>query len=219
MSILLIMAATFVAILDFSNCSRISSWYPADIQSRDTKYVKSSEKKTVSVNAGYSCQAAWLYIKPFIQSHSYQAISHAPIICQLRPVYGRYWRTASSGFMPRVIRRCNTTIWGSGYVLWDYHHTTVLVQYSGDPWTTIIPRGLVPLGHIAWLLFIRRHQRREGRYLITLSRAGPSPCYQVDTSRILQCHKGYSYAKLISVLICINKSTDCCICRRNKIDT
>ena len=43
-----------VAILDYSNCSRISS-----IQS--TKYVRSSEKKTSSVDAGYMCLAAWLW--------------------------------------------------------------------------------------------------------------------------------------------------------------
>ena len=39
---------TMVAILDFSNCSRISSWYPPDIRSRDTKYITSSEKKTLN---------------------------------------------------------------------------------------------------------------------------------------------------------------------------
>ena len=54
------MAAILAAILDFSNCSRISSWYPPDIRSRDTKYIKSSEKKTFTVNAGYRCLAAWL---------------------------------------------------------------------------------------------------------------------------------------------------------------
>ena len=56
----LTMAAILAAILDFSNCSRISSWYPPDIRSRDTKYIKSSEKKTFTVNAGYRCLAAWL---------------------------------------------------------------------------------------------------------------------------------------------------------------
>ena len=58
----LTMAAILVAILDFSNCSRISSWYPPDIRSRDTKYIKSSEKKTLTVNAGYRCLAAWLIL-------------------------------------------------------------------------------------------------------------------------------------------------------------
>ena len=38
--------AILAAILNFSNWSRISSWYPPDIQSGDTKYVKSSEKTT-----------------------------------------------------------------------------------------------------------------------------------------------------------------------------
>ena len=54
----LTMAAILAAILDFS---RISSWYPPDIRSRDTKYIKSSEKKTFTVNAGYRCLAAWLW--------------------------------------------------------------------------------------------------------------------------------------------------------------
>ncbi len=37
------------AILDFSKCSRLFSWYPPDIISRGHEYVESSEKKTFMI--------------------------------------------------------------------------------------------------------------------------------------------------------------------------
>ena len=43
------------AILDISNCSRISACYPLDVRYRGPKDVESSEKKTISAGAGYTC--------------------------------------------------------------------------------------------------------------------------------------------------------------------
>jgi len=42
----------FAAILNISNCSRISAWYPLDIRHRGPKDVESSERKTILVGAG-----------------------------------------------------------------------------------------------------------------------------------------------------------------------
>ena len=41
----LALAAILAAILDISNCSRISAWYPFDVRYRGPKDVESSEKK------------------------------------------------------------------------------------------------------------------------------------------------------------------------------
>jgi len=49
---LLAPAAILAAILNISNCSRISAWYPLDIRYRGPKDVESSQKKTISVGAG-----------------------------------------------------------------------------------------------------------------------------------------------------------------------
>jgi len=43
--------------MDISNSSRISAWYLLDVHHRSPKDVKSSEKKTISVGAGYTCLA------------------------------------------------------------------------------------------------------------------------------------------------------------------
>ena len=57
---LLAPAAILAAILDISNCSRISPWYPLDVRYRGPKDVESSEKKTISAGARYTCLATWL---------------------------------------------------------------------------------------------------------------------------------------------------------------
>ena len=46
------MAAMLAAILDFSNCPRISACYPPDMYYGTPKHVESTEKKTLSAGAG-----------------------------------------------------------------------------------------------------------------------------------------------------------------------
>ena len=62
---LLALAVILAAILDISNCSRISAWYPLDIRYKVPKDVESSVKKlyqSVHGSAQKSVLANWLFV-------------------------------------------------------------------------------------------------------------------------------------------------------------